>query len=370
MMKQERTRLEYYRNLAERFLGGVHWYQCTGPAGWQTLGLDVPVYAWEIDVAHESASALLKKMPTFVHDAETALRGRVRVGYKNSVGFCIYFDERGYKKIDIVSVLARRQFAIVRGGTGSGKTTLVNHVVKAKEAETIVLYPKKFNPNKWATGVRVVGAGGDFQAIYDELERLINLMYKRDEFDKPVYIIADDWKLVTDNGKQQAARIWELVNNAREANMCVHILSQSQSVEALGIAGQGDLRESLVDVHLIEVNGRRYGTLDYGDGRKFRFDHPGLWQDAPVGASGNIELTDLQRKLVEFSYYRNNKSFSLNEKGMYRVCDLVGVSKNQLQEQAREWEQIGLLFPSKNEGGKAVPRMLTPQLIKCIKRRM
>jgi hypothetical protein len=74
-------------------------------------------------------------------------------------------------------------------------------------------------------------------------------------------------------------------------------------------------------------------------------------------------LTDLQRKMVEFSYYRNDRSFSLNDKGMYRMCQYIDVSKNQLQVQAKEWEQEGYLTPARREGGRTLPRMLSPQLI-------
>ncbi len=367
----EQQRLTYYRGLAERFLGRgkqIPWRQCAGPTTWNAIGIDCPLYVWEVETHRMSASDLIANADKFIHDAETATGGQVKVFVKNHIGFGVVFDERGYPPIDILAELRDNKYNRITGGTGAGKTTLLAHLIEQEGWETIALYPKKYNGN-FPASVQVVGSGGNWQEIDYELDRLIKLMYLRDEGSDPLYVIFEDWRLWVGR-RELIGKMKELLVAGRESNLYVTMINQSQRVKGSGFDGEGDLFEAFVHIHLHNVRGQHYGFVDFGDGRKHRFDHPGPYAKEQRISRREITLTQDQRVLVAWAYPQrtvdgktySRKSCAINKMyGILRVAPDGTFSKRGIQVQLKEWEAAGMITPA----GDNTPRELTQELIKA-----
>jgi hypothetical protein len=137
----------------------------------------------------------------------------------------------------------------VLGETNSGKSTLVKYLVSQASAPVIVL-DSHAAPDDWQ-GMKVIGAGRNYKAIGEEVSRLVQLMddrYKaRDLGQKvfePLLVILDEFPACVANlGKGFTDAIMLLVREARKVGIRLVILSQGSEVKALGIEGQGSIRE-------------------------------------------------------------------------------------------------------------------------------
>jgi hypothetical protein len=145
---------------------------------------------------------------------------------------------------------------LVLGETGSGKSTLVKFLVSHAIAPALVL-DSHAAPDDWQT-LNVIGMGRDYEAIGKEVERLVALMDARYEARKlgqkkfePLIVILDEFPACVANlGKGFTEAIMLLVREARKIGIRLIVLSQGAEVKALGIEGQGSIRECFAIVSL------------------------------------------------------------------------------------------------------------------------
>jgi hypothetical protein len=79
-------------------------------------------------------------------------------------------------------------------------------------------------------------------------------------------IVIDEWRTIAYNVRGAADAIKTLLTESRKGAFSVFVGSHSERVKALGLEGEGDLRDGFVMVRLTIANGIRQATIDWGDG--------------------------------------------------------------------------------------------------------
>jgi hypothetical protein len=183
-------------------------------------------------------------------------------------------------RIDLLAALDTAQCALIVGQRDAGKTTLLQHVISRRlnKSHVLVLDPHS-HPIRWPEGCAVVGTERDFPKIANALNGLMALMDKRyreigkgliREGEHPsVTVVIDEWRAIVYNlGKPASDIIKSLLAESRKTNIDVFVGTHSERVKALGIEGEGDLKEGFVIVRLTinKITKQRRATVDYGDG--------------------------------------------------------------------------------------------------------
>lgn len=174
----------------------------------------------------------------------------------------------------VLDVLKQEVAILVVGAKGTGKTTLLRWLVHGRES-ILVLDPKNA-PGKWPAHAKSLGGGLDFETINEWLLKVTALMKHRYElvnqgkaelgkFD-PLVVVIDEGYAVLSSAPDAPTCFKSLLTLAREANIEMIIANHSSLVKPMGMSGEGTLREGLAQVHLIEVQGKRSATVDYGEG--------------------------------------------------------------------------------------------------------
>ncbi len=183
-------------------------------------------------------------------------------------------------QVDLLAALNTAQCALIVGQRDSGKTTILQHVISRRltQSSVLVLDPHS-HPTRWPQGCEVIGTERDFQKIENALKGLLALMNKRyrdigkglvrEGEHEPVTVIVDEWRAIVYNlGKPASEIIKTLLAESRKTNIDVFVGTHSERVKALGIEGEGDLKEGFVIVRLTvnKMTKERIATVDYGDG--------------------------------------------------------------------------------------------------------
>ncbi|MEM7033860.1 MAG: GTPase domain-containing protein [Chloroflexota bacterium] len=181
---------------------------------------------------------------------------------------------------DLLTILDQAQVALVVGQRDAGKTTVLQHLISRRigRSHVLVLDPHS-HPTRWPQGCKVVGTERNFPKIKEALIALEGLMNKRyreigrgivQEGAHPsVTVIIDEWRAIVYNlGKPASNIIKTLLAESRKTNIDVFVGTHSERVKALGIEGEGDLKEGFVLARLTinKMTKERSATVDYGDG--------------------------------------------------------------------------------------------------------
>jgi hypothetical protein len=162
----------------------------------------------------------------------------------------------------ILPKLIKAQRLIIAGGSDSGKSTLVKHIIMGRvdHSKIIVIDP---HGKKDLLGCEVIGAGRDYNAISSALESLLWLMTARYEDVKlgdvdylqheRVSVFIDEWTSIKKQIPNAGDMLSDLLTESRKVNIHLTINTHSKNVEALGIDAQ--IRESATIVKLYGGNG-------------------------------------------------------------------------------------------------------------------
>lgn len=176
---------------------------------------------------------------------------------------------------ELLPILDNAERVLVKGPSDSGKTTLFKNI--AIRSQNVVVIDPHYAPNTWPSHCRIVGKGRNHQEIslfFDwlskELDRRYKLRAEGNENYKPLVIIIDEWMSISTRCDNATAIITEMITESRKTKMRLFIGSHSDQVEALGIRGQGKLREGLLIVRLYfdQFTKERSATFDYGKGER------------------------------------------------------------------------------------------------------
>jgi hypothetical protein len=177
--------------------------------------------------------------------------------------------------INLMPILERAERVLVKGPSDSGKTTLFQNV--AVRAQNVIVIDPHFAPGIWPEHCRIVGAGRNHAEISSflawlstELDRRYKLRANGDESYPILTVIIDEWMSVATRCDNATAVITEMITESRKSKIRLFIGTHSDQVEALGIRGNGKLREGLLTVRLYfdQITRERSATFDYGRGER------------------------------------------------------------------------------------------------------
>lgn len=168
-------------------------------------------------------------------------------------------DSRTGIQLETVEILAQTEskHCLIIGDTGSGKSTLAQWF--ASQCSRCKVYDPDAAPGEWGN-LEVVGKGGDFEAINNamaddltELQTRIELRSK--EGDRALFgyescIIAEEFPALKDECELSAEWLGKIARRGRKPKMFLVVLSQSDSVVALGIEGDGAVRQNFRFIRL------------------------------------------------------------------------------------------------------------------------
>lgn len=171
----------------------------------------------------------------------------------------------------VLDVLNGEQAVLVHGAKGTGKTTLLLWLMAARPNALIV--DPHGAPGKWPN-CHMVGAGREFEAIGRTLQQIHDLMTSRyaeigrgdviEGNHEKLTLFIDEYRAIVQNVPTAKDVIATLLTEARKANIDIVLVSHSRNVKALGLEGEGDLREGFAFVHLEQVRGQRRAVVLFG----------------------------------------------------------------------------------------------------------
>jgi hypothetical protein len=146
------------------------------------------------------------------------------------------------------------------GKSGSGKSYLSDRLVRFLDGFAVVITPKRMP--KDFQGLQVIGLPYSYQAIHQALTALEDLMIEREaEMQRtgktdfpPVNVILDELPVSSSGCKDEGLDLLKplkaIIRAGRTSKIRLIILAQGAEVKALGIEGEGALRDSLTYIYL------------------------------------------------------------------------------------------------------------------------
>jgi hypothetical protein len=158
--------------------------------------------------------------------------------------------------VDLLDIINGRHVLIL-GSTGTGKSTLAQWIAQQKNA-VVKVYDPDATPQEWE-GIEVVGRGGDFGAVEDAMQVDLKTLESRaiirgKRGDKGITdelcIICEEFPAIASECESAATWMGKLARRGRKPKMFIIVLSQANNVTALGIQGDGQIRENFCVVRL------------------------------------------------------------------------------------------------------------------------
>jgi hypothetical protein len=155
-----------------------------------------------------------------------------------------------------LSTIAAADNILVVGQKNAGKTTLLQKMLAARASEELYALDPHAKPGKWPC--MVVGAGRDYAAIGTallQIERSMDARFKQlasGEIAENAFsrrsVVADEYRSIADklNGRNGAvdagALLLNRISEGRKVGECVLVACHNDTAEALGIAGNTDMK--------------------------------------------------------------------------------------------------------------------------------
>ncbi|MDZ7957452.1 MAG: hypothetical protein RMY34_06045, partial [Aulosira sp. DedQUE10] len=161
------------------------------------------------------------------------------------------------KTINILEAITGKHCLII-GDTGTGKSTIAQWL--AQQSNSVVkVYDPDASIDEW-TGLNVIGKGGNFgdisSAMADDIkemqERILARANGGDKANagKDLCIIAEEFPILKDECDIAPDWLGKIARRGRKPKMFIIALSQSDSVTALGIEGDGAVRSNFRYIRL------------------------------------------------------------------------------------------------------------------------
>lgn len=204
---------------------------------------------WAVNGVESATHKLLK-----VYDSLPVM-GMPMVEMEATIGISSN-DNQSIETVEILSQIEHKHCLII-GNTGSGKSTLAQWF--ASQCSRCKVYDPDATPGEWS-GLKVIGRGGDFEAINqamqdDLVELQTRIEIRSKEGDKALLgyetcIIAEEFPALKDECELSADWLGKIARRGRKPKMFLVILSQSDTVTALGIEGDGAIRQNFGFIRL------------------------------------------------------------------------------------------------------------------------
>ncbi len=163
------------------------------------------------------------------------------------------------KFADVKQALTKPHVMLL-GSTGDGKSTLAKHLAANCTAYTIVIDPHAA-PDDWGD-LPVYGSSRNYGQIAEIMGVILQLM--QDRYDarsqgakqfEPIVIICDEYPaIIASSAAGKVASSWmKLISReARKVSLRLVVLTQSPEVKAIGLEGEGSVRDNFCFIKLGE----------------------------------------------------------------------------------------------------------------------
>lgn len=163
------------------------------------------------------------------------------------------------KFADVKQALSKPHVMLL-GSTGDGKSTLAKHLAANCTAYTIVIDPHSA-PDDWGN-LPVYGAGRNYKEIAEIMRVILALMQARydarnqgqKQFE-PLVVICDEYPAIVasaEAGKVASSWMKLVSREARKVAIRLVVLTQSPEVKAIGLEGEGSVRDNFCFIKLGE----------------------------------------------------------------------------------------------------------------------
>ncbi|HEY1015714.1 MAG TPA: type IV secretory system conjugative DNA transfer family protein [Herpetosiphonaceae bacterium] len=155
---------------------------------------------------------------------------------------------------------------MIAGETDAGKSTAAMAVMTDRVAagDQVLILDPHVEPGNWG-GLPAIGTGRKFAPVNQAMAALLVELGERFERrargdkDYPALtIFVDEWPAISSHCPVASDFMGELAQEGRKVKMRLVILTQSTTVEGLGIKGRGDLRENFM---MLLLGGKATGAM-------------------------------------------------------------------------------------------------------------
>ena len=259
----ESRRTAKYGNIATFALGISACVVCILPSHWSLKISNIAIASGLFITSHK-----LEKLQKWSDDYQHSTNHESIKGYAQHLNTSfapprkeIAIAEVGQpvKFADIKSALSKPHCMLL-GSTGDGKSTLAKHLAANCTAYTIVIDPHAA-PDDWGN-LPVFGAGRKYSEIAKIMGVTLKLLQKRfEERDngvkqfEPIIIICDEYPAIiasTEAGKVASSWMKLISREARKVSIRLVVLTQSPEVKAIGLEGEGSVRDNFCFIRLGE----------------------------------------------------------------------------------------------------------------------
>ena len=262
----ESRRIAKYGNIATFALGISACVVCTLPSHWSlkisniaiASGLFITSYKleklqkWGEDYTHSTNHESIKGYGLHLNNSFAPPRKEVAIAPPSEALAPVKFA-------DIRAALSKPHCMLL-GSTGDGKSTLAKHLAANCTAYTIVIDPHAA-PDDWGN-LPVFGASRNYSEIAQIMGVILELMQRRydarskgvKEFE-PIIIITDEYPAIIaslEAGKVASSWMKLISREARKVAIRLVVLTQSPEVKAIGLEGEGSVRDNFCFIRLGE----------------------------------------------------------------------------------------------------------------------
>lgn len=224
-------------------------------AGLATLGYQQKKSAEEIGPvlgilarlqAYNSMAPLVQLMGKEAAITSPALASAPAIAPQSAQAQPTFFNWEDLKNPDLYPHL------LVIGATGSGKTFTTEKILCFSGFPVRVITTKR-KADQWQ-GLEVIGHPRNFEAILEAFQESLDEMQSRLELidkDWPqLFTVVDELPAIVANVQGTTEFLTTFIREARETRLRFVFLVQGQQVRTIGLEGQSDLRDNLLEIRL------------------------------------------------------------------------------------------------------------------------
>lgn len=170
----------------------------------------------------------------------------------------------------LINDIAYLECALITGESRSGKTTLIQHMIKQKgemygnNLVKIILDPDN-KSGKWGD-IDAIGGGGDYRIIENAIDKIVEIFEVRsklfylcdgeDTINPKILIVLDEFHILKDKIANVWDKLMDIFTRGRKHSMYLYIISNGVTAESIGLKGRMDL------MHNFEATIKTYRVND------------------------------------------------------------------------------------------------------------